>query len=232
MIPLGISRAERRAFEDKLSEDHRIRVRVRILNRDEKPIASLTAPSSRVLDGQVLIDTTQDVTRQLNGLTVLDPRGNLVLDRDGPADVPLSPATMVAVEYGVLVEDWLDVPVFWGPLTRFERSGAEVTIEALGKESLMLPPNVLGAAVTARKGVKVTEAILRVARAAGERRLNIPNLKARLPEHFSVTGREPAWPRLQQLARSVDRQLFYDGAGRLRLRRLPSDPVFRVDEGN
>jgi hypothetical protein len=49
----------------------------------------------------------------------------------------------------------------------------------------------------------------------------VPTLTKTTPEPFVLKHLDVAWPKLQKLAKSMNRELFYDGAGRLVLRKRP-----------
>jgi hypothetical protein len=229
VIDLDLTYSERRAYEIALTQSHPMRVIVRILDQDEKEVGSLTAPESDILDGSVAVDVGADVTRQLQ-LSILDERGKLLWDRHNPSDTALYLDKFIAVERGDWVEElnrWVDVPVFWGPLTLFEREHPIVRIEALGKEVLLQPPHAPFKTLTIKKGTKITDAIKKMARPMGERRFDLPDLDDRkLKEELSVGRHANVWQRATKLAKSIDRQLFYDGRGRLRMRRHPEESVF------
>jgi hypothetical protein len=229
VIDLDLTAAERKAYQIALSQSHPMRVTVRVLDQDEQEIGSLTAPESDILEGSVNVDVAATVSRQLQ-LTILDEKGKLIWDRNNPAETALFADKFIAVERGDWVEElerWVDVPVFWGPVTRFEREHPVVRIEAMGKEYLLQPPQVLFHTITVKKGTKIVEAIKKLTRAMGERRFDLPELDNRkVKEELSVSKHADVWARCKKLAKSIDRQLYYDGRGRLRMRKHPENPVF------
>lgn len=77
-----------------------MRVEIQVLNRDEEVIRSLTVPASKILDGEVQIDATADVTRSLN-LTLHDPNHRLHFDAESPADGALFADRFIRVYYQV-----------------------------------------------------------------------------------------------------------------------------------
>lgn len=241
MIDLPLTEAEREAFEETLAASHQVRVTVRIHDRQEAVIGDLVAAASRVLGGAVQVDTKAEVSRSL-GLTVLDPNRELAFDSGNPAEGALYADNFVSVLYGVYVPDveWVDVPVFWGPLTSFARTGPEVTLEAQGKEALLLAPHFVTRPFTLRKGAKVRDAIRQVAARAGEGRFTLPTVGGKLTKARSVGAEDEAWkvltggdtdangkgiPGLVRRLRGNYR-LFYDGEGRLTLRRHNATSLF------
>jgi len=230
MIELGLRAAQVAKVLDALGETHKTRVRVEIRDRDEKVVGSLTAPSQDVRSGEVQIDTSADVTRQLS-LIVLDPSRKLKLVPNSPAEAAIFADNFVSVRRGIFVEaldDWVDIPVFWGPVTRLERAGEEVRVEALGKESLLREPHLIWKTMRFRKGHKIVNAIREVLEACGETRFALPNLSGTLHHHVSIAKHQQAWNVVNRFAESLDRQIFYDGLGRARLRRVPQNNVSYV----
>src|SRR5690606_35115590 len=108
-------------------------ITVTIRNRNEEAQEAIRV-SSRLVAGEVMGDVSQDVTRSLS-LGLVDPEGKLRFEGRSPARGAVFADRFVSVEYGVFVpelDEWVDVPVFWGPVTDFSRSGHLVTIEAQG----------------------------------------------------------------------------------------------------
>jgi hypothetical protein len=262
MIDLGLDADERTAFHAQLRRSHRIRVRVAILNRAEEPISDLDA---EVVAGAVQVDSTADVTRSLE-LTLLDPRRSLRFDPASPSDLALYADNFLAVERGVYVEAlgrWIDVPVFWGPVTQFVRKGAEVKLEGSGKETLMLDPHLATQGYQLRKGARLDAAVRQVAGRVGETRYNLPDLPQRLSrtrivepesepwkvlrggdsaEHYQQKRRKKkrggkggkggaeAKPPGGLVAAEQDFDCFYDGRGRLTVRRVNRNSIFTFAE--
>lgn len=263
MLQLGLSADERAALMRTLTSSHRMRVTVGVLDRNERPIASLTAPASRVLDGSVEVDANADITRSL-GLTLFDPTRALQFDAASPARGALHAERMLRVSRGAYVRElgrWVDMPAFTGPLTLFERAGAEVRIEGLGKEALGLDPHFARQGYTIRKGRRVDDAIRDVMNRLGERRYSIPKIKKRLPKPRAVEPDDEPWDVVKfgweaEVRRRVGKgkrrrrervtveynglvslagpfTAFYDANGRLVVRRRNVNPVhvFREGEG-
>jgi hypothetical protein len=241
---LNVTSAERDAYEAALTATEiEARLDVTIRDRDEKPIGSLTADTNweranyrgvpGVYDGQVDADWEADVTHQAK-LTVSDPALRLDFNQDSPAAGALFVDKMVSIEHLLWVPDfarWQPCGIFWGPITRFRHAGYRVEIEAMGKEMLALDPHVLWRTIPLQRGMLVTEAIKRLMRAMGERRFDFPHIRRKLHKNMTVGKREEVWKVCTRLANSIDCMLFYDGAGRLRLRRHPEDPAFEFHDG-
>jgi hypothetical protein len=243
----ALTRGQRIAYLDALTTSHRIRLDLKLRNRNEEPIRSLTAPVSRVLSGSVQVDTTADVSRSLD-LTVLDPNDRMRFEADSPAEGAVFADRFVSVRYEVLVEAldaWVSVPVFWGVLTGYSRNGAEVTLEAQGKERLLLAPHYATQSYTLGKRMRLDDAIRRVATRAGEERFDLPDLDHRLQTRRAVTAQDEPWKVLSggmenREGRPIpgiverapgDRRPYYSPTGRLTVRKLRRKPTYTFAEG-
>lgn len=227
MIDLGLTRAEQRALLRTLASDHQVDLWCSILDMEHHALGRL---NGRVTGGQVNIDTTADVTRQLQ-LTFVDEDNSIRVDTtDG------RPALnrMIRLHYKVRVPEldrWIGIPLFTGPITKVDRDGAEVTIEGLGKEHLALTP--ARHYRTFRKGTNRVSIIRTVLRDTGERRLRLPKgWNSRTRRINSVTQKTLPWNLAQAAARGCRAQLFYDGRGFARLRRRPVRSSFTFRDGD
>lgn len=244
MINLGLTPAERAIFEQTLIQSHRIRVRALILDRNEKATDKLTG----LLSGAVQIDAKADVTRSLT-LSLAEPRRILRFEPNSPSSGALYADNSIAVSYGVWVSalaQWVDVPVFWGPLTMLERAGGEVRIEAQGKERLMLAPHYAGRGYTVPGKTRIDDAVTRVARESGEARISLPDLPLRLPRPRVVGPESEPWKVIKggesnskgdPIPGLLDRGArnlvpFYDGAGYLTTYDRLSSSIFTFREGD
>src|SRR5690606_36310250 len=134
---MDLTGAELRAFTRALRSTHERRVRVSVQNLNGETLSTLT---NRILDGQVTGDLSADVTRTLT-MSILDPNHSLNFDTDSPDDGALFMDRMLKVHYAVRVDElsrWVSVPVFTGPITRLDRKGDVVDVEAQGKEALAM----------------------------------------------------------------------------------------------
>lgn len=217
----GRSVAEQRSIMATLSSTYEARTRVSVISLDETHRIDVTR---YFLDGQVDIDATADVTRSAS-LTFHDPNRALPFDADHPSDTALFLDRMIRVDYDVLVAgSWVALPVFTGPVTKLDRNGSQVTVECQGKETLLL-----GAAwrsMTLRRGLARTDAIGQLLTEGNpvyrEGHRSIPDLASRLPKHLSLTRVSVPWVEARKIAHSLNRQLYYDGAGVARLRSWPN----------
>lgn len=263
MIHLGLGQSDLQTLIETLSSSHRIRIVVDILDHDEKHRDTLTFPEARVIDGEVQMDTTGDVSRSLS-LTLLDPLRKLPFDPNRPAQGGLFAGYFVQVKYGVWVDeasDWVEIPVFYGPLTSFEQTTETIQLEAQGKEALLLAPHYAVQGYSIQSGTRLDDAIKKVAAKMGETKFDIPDLSKHLPTDRVIAPKMEPWKVIQggtktahqQLFKStgkgkghnilrseggdllavgdVDRHAFYDGHGRLCVRKKVDTPKFTFDEG-
>lgn len=229
MMTLGLTATERSAYEKALRSSHVRRIDVDVLNLDGDVLSAI---SPVLLGGQVNVDLDADVTRSAS-LQFLDPRHALNFDTDSPDDGALYADRMIRIRYGVHVEAlgrWVWCPVFVGPVTKLSRAGDVVQVEAQGKEALVR--GAIWRPLTLKKGAKVTDAIRTLMRdRGGETQFDFPDLGTRLPKARSLDRLAEIWATARSLARGLNRQLFYNGAGRLVLRSLPGSVVYTFTTG-
>lgn len=263
MIHLPITAAERTTMLQTLRGERGIihmRTQITILDRREKPISQLTVPAGNMESGTVTVDAQADITRSL-AMTFVDPKRRLGFDAASPAKGALYADNMIRVERGVKVPGigWIDIPVFWGPVTNFERDSSEVTIEAQGKESLALDPHFATNGYMLKKGRRIDDAIRDVMDRMGETRYNMPDLPGRLANHRAVEADDEPWDVVKfgwssqkkvfhgkgknRRGSKVDVEYgglvkhaghfyaFYDGHGRLTVRRRSGTALFTFKEG-
>lgn len=166
---------------------------IEILDKNERLLSHIGGPP--ITDGAVQYDASADITRSLS-LTCLDPDHKLTFDSNSPAQGAVYADNFIYVEYGVYLpvhKSWVDVPVFKGPCTLFERQGAVVTIEAQGKESLAQDPHLVMNGYTIRQGTTVAHAIRNVMDRIGETRYSLGMIKGKLAHHRAVTPQEAPW---------------------------------------
>jgi hypothetical protein len=228
--------------------------------------------TTHLIDGAIQVDNTQDISRSLTCTFLDPYRrfkwtpdhsspGSLftgdflhveymVLVRDenralGVYDTKLHPkyhkvGAKAPIDY--YQQYWVGVPVFHGPLTTYEASGPEITIEAQSKEALLQAPYAIPEGYTLGKHQHVDDAIQEVLRRQGERKFRIPHLPFRLGEEVAVHPQDFPWDIInggkqdskgKHVAGLVHRtgkhphHCYYDAAGRFVVKRLNKDTVFR-----
>lgn len=193
MLDLGLSATEKAAYLEALSAPSvRMRTVVSLFDQDEQPQGSLVP---MVVDGAVQLDASRDVSRSL-GCRLLDPKRRLDFDPASPTDFAMFADRFVGVERGVYVpelERWVDAPIMKGPITNFGRQGAMVTIEAQGKESLMLAPHHATQGYKIRRRTRLDDAVRSVGRRVGEAHFDIPELATRIRRTHVVEPESEPW---------------------------------------
>lgn len=232
MYDLGLGKgAPLDAFHGLLQSHHTLDVRVTLMDLDHNLVAGGDI-SSRLMDGQVTVDATANITRSLD-LDLLDPTGSLHLDSNSPDAGAMFADRMIRIVYGTINPFGTvryDTPVFTGPITKLDRDGAAIQVTCQGKEIFGLTESWNHK--TFKKGVTVTSAIKYiVGTMMGEGFYNIPNLRAKLPRNVSVGGEDTPWQVAVRLARSIGYQLFYDGLGICQMRKIPSASCFTFRQG-
>lgn len=228
MIDLGLSSAAKKALLSTLAEHHIVGTEVHLLDLEHRSLGKF----DKVLGGQVVIDAGATVTRQAQ-VSILDPRSQVKVDTDeGLPRVDRMIRVYYNVWVGSPVNDWVSIPVFTGPITIARREAGVVSIEALGKEHLAIGPTWKPA--TYPKGRNRVETIRSIMRElAGERHFQmVEGWSARLDKTISMTKNSSAWSWTGNIARSMSAQVFYDGRGRLRLRKKPIRSVFTFRDGD
>lgn len=230
MIPLDLTVVQKQALDTALASSHSIDVTVTIMNLNGDRLSEV---GDRLISGQVDYDSTADITRSCT-LSLNDPNRTLHFDGDSPSDGALYLDRMIRVSYGVRVNsagvNWVHIPIFTGPIAKVDRTDDVVNVEAQGKEALAMGASWRPA--TYKKGAKKVYVIEDVMRdRAGEDRFSLPDLPGRIPKDLSIGRQTSPWEVAQSIARSMDRQLFYDGRGTLRLRKPPENSLFRFRDG-
>lgn len=230
MYPLGLTPAGWRGYVEALTAPHSMRVGVDVLKLDHTRVARL---DHRILSGQVNVDDGGSITRSATA-EFFDPDHSLSFDSDSPADGALYADRMLQITYGIRgaadTDVWVDVPVFTGPVVKFERAADRVSVECQGKELL-----AMGAAwrtKTYKKGTPKRDVVLDILRGEGERHFALPEFTSRLPSDRVMTRATVPWELAKAVAKSTGRQLYYDGAGRLRMRATSSRSVFTFRDGD
>ena len=230
MIRLGLPADAEKALIETLAKDHLVSCTVQLLSFDHEPLGRIVG---RVTAGQINYDAKTQVSRQAQ-ITVVDPRGEIEVDYD---DGQPRLNRMIRVHYNVWVDspvwDWVKIPVFTGPITKTSRSDdGTVQIEASGKQALSTGPCEQPRSFA--KGlnrVNVIRVIL--SELAGETRFKLPKgWPARTGKRISMGRQSSAWTYADSVARSMKAQLYYDGWGNVRLRKVPVRPSFTFRDGD
>lgn len=217
-----------------LYSSHRIKTRVKLYDADENFLGVL---DHQLSSGQVDIDITSDKERSCS-LTFADVPPKILFHNEQQRDVAIFSDNMISIEYVVVVESInkeVVVPIFFGPVTRFERDGTEVTVEAMSKDALLQDPVVWGrylknsGLTSITTDVKVAANMIRQVLAdTGETASNMyfsnfDNIK--LPKGTKLPTHDGIWAYIQGVVRAANAvhngdalfRAFYDGRGKLRV---------------
>jgi hypothetical protein len=221
VIDVGLKASDRRKFHDALKHSHDIRSRVEVLDRDEQIVSTL---DDIVLPGSTVdIDASQRPDRVLQ-LQLADVDRGFHFAPSSAARSSMFADNFLRVSrlhWVAELDRWIDVDLFTGPVTAVARDGETISVTAVGKESLALDPAFAWKPQHYHRRSLVTDVIRSILREQGEHRFDLPRLDAKTRHPVSLGRQSEPWRVCRRLADSVDRQLFYDGHGRVRLRVLP-----------
>lgn len=227
---MALSASQMKTYLELLASHHTIEVGLTIMDLAHN---ELTHVNNRLLDGQVTFDADQAITRSLQ-LDLLDPTGALHLDSNSPDDGAMFADRMMKVRYSIINPTRtirFTNSVFTGPITKLERSGVAVSLEAMGKEVFGLTRP--WSERTYAKNTTLTNVIRSILTdIMGENKHAIPNLSNKLPRNVSVGGDKLPWPTAKSLASSIGYLLYFDGDGVARMKKMPSSPAFTFREGS
>jgi hypothetical protein len=219
------------------NEEAVVRFDVRLPGADAEPTTGVA-----VVAGEVQMDLGSDVSRTCT-LEVVDGArklryGTRPLDLDDIDEDPyrLYPGKMLRCRYCVWLPEsavWAEVPVFLGPITAFSRQGASVTLQASGKEWLLIEPFVKWRTMNRKAGAKVVDFMLDVLRQQGERQFRgFAVTSHRLQKDYSIARWESTWPNIRRLAQLAgDRLVYYAGDGHCTLRKKATDIEWTFMQG-
>lgn len=232
---------QKHAYINALDESHMMDVQVYTYNKNENLTGIINPSKYNIVSGQVDVDITDPTkpSRKLSMNIYLDKRTDF---KDAVENGPFHPAKFIEVVYRVYVAsltNWVAVPVFYGTPSHIEYDELNETlvVEALSKESLMLPPNKpkrhdsAALDITDVKTFRLHDFIKRVAMNHGETkfRLGKAGSKTKVQIHRKqfdqATKSSGTWPFLFKVAKDNGFHLYYDREGYLVLRNMPNTNV-------
>lgn len=252
MYTRGMTTEERHLFEQTLVKSHQIKIELELLTLNMDPAPYISDISNYLLDGQVTVSAGADTAQRSLTLSLLDPRSDLRIDTGTPEDGIIYADRMVRVWYKIWIPEstrqdkWIGVPIFTGPITKYDRTGATLSLEAQSKEVLAGP---VFKTYTITKGTNKVDAIKQIMRKAGEDDSFFRNLgdttgvlssdltgaAAPKPANTKDTKTEPEqtimWSQAEDIAQGLDRFLYYDGEGYLNMRKFPDVTSFVFQDG-
>ena len=226
---------------------------MQLLDLNMKPVTGLNELSSFLLDGQLTVSAGADVSTRTLASTFLDPNAVLGLDTGSPQDGVLYADRMIRATYQVYVPEWTrqdkwaSIPIFTGPITKFDRSSGVLSLECSGKETLA---GLVWVTYTIPKGTNKIEAIKQILRKGGE------NYFGNLGTTTSVTSSDIVgivtptssttstsstaatpeatvmWSQAEDIAQGMGKFLFYDGEGYVQMRDFPETSTWTFRDGN
>jgi hypothetical protein len=230
VIPLGLTATQQGWLHSTLAGSHSIHITIQLLTLSGARVADL---SSRLLEGQVNVDYSADVTRNCT-LQLLDPDRALSFETDSADEGAIYMDRMIRVIYSVKVpqmNDWVDIPVFCGPVVSMDRNEDVISIECQGKE--VLSKGAAWRTFTRKKNTNKANVIKDILEdLSGENKFDFPEVSSKLPSDYSLGRESIPWDSAKKLASGMSRQLFYDGRGYCKMRSLPGTPVFTFKSGD
>lgn len=225
MFPLPLSRVEEERFNDALvAGDRLLRFKARLLTKNHRSVPT----DLEVIDGEVVFDTTDEDEPTRTAHVVLADEGRRL-------DSVFWFDKLIRLHWGIWVhaiDQWVDVPVFTGPVQETARVGKTFEVSAAGKEIEHLPPHIFYRSTSVRKHTLVHRAIRSVMEDRGESEFDLEPTKKKLPKSRSWGIGVVPWRVVQRLSdAAVDKQLFYRGDGTLRLRTIPDRAVWKFHAG-
>ena len=228
MMPLGLTPTQQNTYVSYLWSNHDFALSVDVINLNHTPIRSVTGVT---LDGQINLQRDAPVGRTAT-FNFYDPDHSLHLDADSPWEGAVYMDRMIRVRHTVTVPGVGQVTAvpFVGPITKVARDGDVVAVECQDKACLALtgsPP------VVAKKGMNAVDGIRRIMTlASGENLFRLPVIPRRpLASTFQTGWHDDAapWVVCQQIAATLNQQLYYSCDGYLTLRPWPTQAAITAD---
>lgn len=215
MIQMPLTPSQRRAYFETLSDPrHEMRTQLHLLDSNERYLLSMTG---RLLSGQVVGDET--ATLPMSAQTSIEVDGLDRLPRKGD---------IIRARYEVKTPfGWYGPPVFTGPVDRAvpDESGDVLDVDLVDKRALLM--GTVPRVISYRKGVARTSIIRDLAYDGGERRIDVPDWGPRTAGPLQLVPRRSVrWSHIEGHATAMRGQVFFNGAGALRLRRRPTRSSF------
>lgn len=218
MIELGLTAEQRAEYFATLRRPHRMRVLVSLMDPSEAYLRSL---SGRIMAGQVVGDSSQSIpmsaqlSMHLERLDRVPRRGDIIRIR-----------RQVKTSFG-----WFGPPLFNGPVDKVTLEDRILNLDLLDKSKLLREP--VRSTHVYRKGLTRVGVIRDIAYDRGERRFDLPEwIDSKLAAPLQIRPGKQRWSYMALQAKAMRTQLFYNGAGALRLRQHPTGTSLWFTESN
>lgn len=233
MLSLGLTAAEYAEYVAKLASSADIKTKVQVLDNEHRVLGDV---SHLLMDGQTDVVAPkfqgQDVPiSRTSTCSFLDPGHSLALDSNSPSDGAIYLDRMLRAIVSVRCSfGWVDVPIFTGPITKVDRDGDFVNVEAHGKEAFALGEAYYDLADF--KGTK-TKVVRDLMALSGEtsRYLELPDSASKVVKPVTLTRSSKPWPKAFGVERSRNRFFAYNGRGVARSIVRPSKPAMVLRHG-
>lgn len=210
MLNMGWSAKDLNEFLSLIVTHHQRDVVIQMTNLNHVYLSNV---SNALIDGQVDIDTSSEITRKLS-CTLFDPRAELGLDSLQLHNGALFADRMFRVLYRVGRPDgskWFEVPIFHGPITKVNRKGPYLSIEGSGKEFFLF--SAAYATGNYRKNQLRTNVVIDLLRDGGESRYYVPRSTSKLPTDIPISDTTARWPQIEAQGTALGRNVFFDARG-------------------
>jgi hypothetical protein len=236
VLDLGLDKARQAALLSTFTAPtYRMTPIIEVLDFARNVLADI---SDMMIEGQVDVDADADISRSLT-LTLADKSGTLPFNTESPASTALYYDRAIRASARVIVPDYLSpdgiafpvtIPVFTGPVTKMERTGATVMVECQGFEYLYC--GAVWNPVTYAAGTRKPD-VIRGLLASGNpvyrpatHLLDIPPNGNTIPAPLQLVREDSIWPVVTQLAGGMSLRLWWDGSGVCRMAPSQTLPVW------
>lgn len=234
MDTMGLSQTALATYATALRSPQRRRIRAYVTDTAGGILAPLNVPGMvQIQGGSVNCDLAADCTRTLS-LTLLDRANRLSFDTNSPDDAAMYLDRGLRVDLGIYsrgLGQWVDGTIFTGPISGMSRTSNVIELSANGEEEFARG-EVWRAIKKPKKMNKATAIREMLAERAGEKQFAFASTSDTLPADVNVPSDGDLWLACLDVAKSMNRQLFYTGPGVATLRTWPSTPVWAFRDGD
>lgn len=238
-IDIGLKAAEKKRYLELLLTSHAIEVTVQLMDLSHNYLADI---SHLMLSGQVDIDASATESTRTCTMELLDPKKALALDGNSPTDGSMYYTRQIKVIYSVVSVDRTErfsIPLFCGPLSKVDRNGVVLTINAVGKEKLS--SGSVWTTKTFKKNAQKSSVIKSLMVDFGGEHpskvlvkdyATVAAASRRLPADLVVSALKEStpWTTAKRIASGMNRRFYYDGRGNAIMKKRTSTVQFSFTE--